>query len=98
VNAPGFATASIITNAKTPWEVVADSVGSDILGGRQSYPLNFTRLEETDTQPNAPFPNGYSTRYSEILACSATQSHSHENDSSPPVPDTIRPSFSGRAC
>ena len=52
-----------------PWEVVANRVGSDIVSGRQSYPLNFRQLEENDAQPNAPFADGYSTRYSEIINC-----------------------------
>ena len=34
---------------------------------RQSYPLNFRQLEEKYTRPNAPFADGYSTRYSEII-------------------------------
>ena len=53
------------------WEVVANRVGSDIVSGRQSYPLNFKQLEEKDAQPNAPFADGYSTRNSEIINCSA---------------------------
>jgi hypothetical protein len=38
---PDLGTTSIITNAKTPWEVVANSVGSDIVSERKSYPLIF---------------------------------------------------------
>ena len=34
---------------------------------RQSYPLNFRQLEETDARLNAPFADGCSTRYSEII-------------------------------
>ncbi len=52
-----------------PWEVVANRVGSDIVSERQSYPLNFRQLEENYTRPNAPFADGYSTRYSEIIHC-----------------------------
>jgi hypothetical protein len=48
-------------------EVVANSVGSEIMSERQSYPLNLRTLEEKDTRPNAPVENGYSTRYSEII-------------------------------
>ncbi len=44
---PGFATTSIITNAKTPWGAVADSIGSAIVNVRPSYPLNFRQLEGT---------------------------------------------------
>jgi hypothetical protein len=65
-DAPGFGSTSIITNAKTPWEVVANPVGPDILGERQSYPLNFRQLEGNKTRPNAPVADGYSTSYSEI--------------------------------
>jgi hypothetical protein len=43
---PGFGTTSIITNAKPPCKVVANSVGSDIVSDSQSYPLNFSQLEE----------------------------------------------------
>jgi hypothetical protein len=50
-----------------PWEVVANRVDSDIVSERQSYPLNFRQLKEKDTRPNAPFADGYSTRYSEII-------------------------------
>jgi hypothetical protein len=57
----------IIRKAKSPWGVVANRVGSDIVSGGQSYPLNFRQLEEKDTRPNAPFAEGYSTRYSEII-------------------------------
>jgi hypothetical protein len=53
-----------------PWEVVANRVGSDIVSASQSYPLNFRQLEEKDTRPNAPFADGYSTGYSEIINCS----------------------------
>jgi hypothetical protein len=60
----------ITTNTKTPWEAVANSVGSDTVTEKQSYPLNFSQLEETDTRPNAPFADGYSTRYSEKMNCS----------------------------
>jgi hypothetical protein len=56
-----------VGRADTPWKVLADSVGSDIVSERQSYPLNFRQLEEKDARLNAPFANGYSTRYSEIL-------------------------------
>ncbi len=52
---PGIGSALNIRNAKSPWKVPADSVGSDILVGRPSYPLNFRQLEEKDTRPNAPF-------------------------------------------
>ena len=69
LDTPGFDTTVIITNAKTPWEAVANSVGSDIVNKRQSYPLNLRQLEEKNTRPNAPFANGYSTRYSEIINC-----------------------------
>jgi hypothetical protein len=62
---PGFETTVIITNAKTPWEAVANSVGSDNVIATQSYPLNFRQLEEKDTRPNAPFANGSPTRYCE---------------------------------
>jgi hypothetical protein len=31
--------------------------------------LNFRQLEENNTRPNAPFADGYSTRYSEIIHC-----------------------------
>jgi len=34
LDGPGFGTPSIITNAKTPWEAVANSVGSDIVNER----------------------------------------------------------------
>jgi hypothetical protein len=59
----------IIRKATSPWEVVANRVGSDIVSERQSYPLNFRQFEEKDTRPNAPFADGYSTRYSEIINC-----------------------------
>jgi hypothetical protein len=59
----------IISNAKTPWEAVANSVGSDIVKERQSYPLNFRQLEEIDTRTTAPFAMGYSTRYGGIINC-----------------------------
>ena len=66
---PGFETV-IISNAKTPWEAVANSVGSDIVSRMRPYPLNFRQLEENDTRPNAPFADGYSTRYREKMNCS----------------------------
>ncbi len=62
----GVGSAFIIRKAKSLWEVVADSVGSDFGSEKQSYSLNFRQLEEKDTRPNAPFANGYSTRYGEI--------------------------------
>jgi hypothetical protein len=40
----------IISNAKTPWEAVANSVGSDTVTEKQSSPLNFRHLEEKDTR------------------------------------------------
>jgi hypothetical protein len=67
---PGLGTTSIITNAKTPWEAVANSVGSDIVNKILSYPLSFRQLEEKYTRPNAPFANGYFTRYCETINCS----------------------------
>jgi hypothetical protein len=66
---PGVGSALNIRKAKSPWEVVANRVGSDILSERDSYPLNLRQLEEKDTRPNAPFADGYSTRYSEIINC-----------------------------
>jgi hypothetical protein len=63
----------IIRKAKSPWGVAADSVGSDIVSGRQSYPLNFRQLKEKDARPNAPFADGYSTRYSGIINFRQTQ-------------------------
>jgi hypothetical protein len=62
---PGFGTTSIITNAKPPCKVVANSVGSDIMSDSQSYPLIFRKSEETDTQPNASIAIGYSTKHGE---------------------------------
>jgi hypothetical protein len=56
-----------ISNAKAPWEVVANSVDPVIVNDSPSPPLNFSQLEAKDTLPNAPFANGYSTRYSEII-------------------------------
>ena len=56
-----------ISNAKAPWEVVANSVDPVIVNDSPSPPLNFRRLEAKDTLPNAPFASGYSTRYREIL-------------------------------
>jgi hypothetical protein len=38
----GRNTTMIISNPKAPWNVLADSVGSDIVTQRWSYPLNFT--------------------------------------------------------
>jgi hypothetical protein len=58
---PGWPLTSIITNARTPWEVVANSVDSAIVNDRPSTPLNLSQLEAKDTLPNAPFANGYST-------------------------------------
>jgi hypothetical protein len=40
----------IISNAKTPWEAVANSVGSDTVTEKQPSPLNFRHLEEKDTR------------------------------------------------
>ena len=64
---PGLGTTLLISNAKTPWKILADSVGSDIVSEVQLYPLNFRSLEEKGSQPNAPYANGYSTRYSKII-------------------------------
>ena len=58
----GIGSALNIRNARSPWKVPSDSVGSDILVERPSYPLNFRQLEEKDARPNAPVANGYSTR------------------------------------
>ena len=43
------------------------------MSGRQSYPLNFRQLKEKDARPNAPFADGYSTRYSEIITLFANK-------------------------
>jgi hypothetical protein len=59
----------IISNAKALWNVLANPVASDIIAESQSYPLNFSQLEEKDTRPNAPVANGYSTKYSETINC-----------------------------
>jgi len=65
----GIDTTLIISKSKASLKDLADSVGSDIVSETQSYPLSFTQLEEKDTRPNAPFADGYSTRYSEITNC-----------------------------
>jgi hypothetical protein len=65
----GLGASLIISNSKAPWDVLANSVGSDIVNENQSYPLNFRQLEEKDTRPNAPVANGYSTSYGEITKC-----------------------------
>jgi hypothetical protein len=41
--------ASTISKAKTPLKALVDSVGSDMVKERQSYPLNFRSLEEHGT-------------------------------------------------
>ena len=43
---PAFGTTLIVSIVKTPWEVVANSVGSDVVNVKQSCPLNFRQLEE----------------------------------------------------
>jgi hypothetical protein len=70
----------IIRKAKSPWGVAANRVDSDIVSGRQSYPLNFRQLKEKDARPNAPFADGYSTRYSEIITlfCNKMNKPTHE--------------------
>jgi hypothetical protein len=66
---PGFDTTVFISNAKTPSEAVANSVGSDTVTEKQSSPLNFSHLEEKNTRTTAPFANGYSTRYGGMIHC-----------------------------
>ena len=51
---------STITNAKTPWEVVANSVGSDILACGQFYPQHFSQLQSSPPRRPAPIANRFS--------------------------------------
>jgi hypothetical protein len=70
---PGFGTTLITSNAKAPREILANPVGPDMLDSMTSYPVNFTRLERSETRRHAPIANGYSNRYSEILLCYPTR-------------------------
>jgi hypothetical protein len=67
---PGLGTTLISSNAKAPWEVLANPVGPDMVRCIQSYPLKFRWLQDSGTCRNAPIANGYSTRYSEMINCS----------------------------
>jgi hypothetical protein len=62
----GLGAALIISYAKAPLEAIANSVGSDMMGGMQSYPLNFRGLQDSPARCCAPIANGYSTRYGAI--------------------------------
>lgn len=73
----GIDTTLIIRKSKASLKALADSVGSDIARESQSFPLIFTQLEEKDTRPNAPFADGYSTRYSEIINCCIKRNITH---------------------
>jgi hypothetical protein len=42
-----------------PLEVLADSVGPDVVGSAQGYPLNFRRLQGFGTRERVPIANGY---------------------------------------
>jgi hypothetical protein len=50
----GLGTALIISNAKAPWDVLANPVGSDMMRSIPTYPLNFRRLQLSLTSRRAP--------------------------------------------
>jgi hypothetical protein len=67
----GPGAALIISTAKAPREGLANPVGLDIVSAILWHPLNLRRLEGFETRRDAPIKDGYATRYSEIINCSA---------------------------